>query len=47
MGAKVRSESGDLQIAGQAKTKLTNPNPNEARRAVMLFAPDCSKMVEE
>jgi hypothetical protein len=36
-----------VQTAGQAKTKLTRPNPKEARRAVMLEAPASEKIVEE
>jgi hypothetical protein len=36
-----------VQIAGKAKTKLTIPKPKEARRAVMLFAPAWTKIVDE
>jgi hypothetical protein len=35
-----------VQIAGQAKTKLTNPNPHDARRELVTEAPDREKTVE-
>jgi hypothetical protein len=36
-----------VQIAGQAKVKLTRPNPHEKRRAFLVEAPACAKTVDE
>lgn len=53
MFGKVKSRSprrpkvSIVQTAGQAKAKFTIPKPKEARRAVLRFAPDWTKIVEE
>jgi hypothetical protein len=36
-----------VQIAGKAKTKLTSPNPKDARSEVIKSAPDSEKIVDE
>jgi hypothetical protein len=36
-----------VQIAGQAKIKLTKPKPQEARSDSVTDAPACEKTVEE
>lgn len=42
-----RPQVSMVQTAGQAKMKLTNPKPKEARRACRLPAPAFLKTVEE
>jgi len=36
-----------VHTAGQAKVKLTKPNPKDARRACFSLKPPCLKIVEE
>jgi hypothetical protein len=36
-----------VQMAGQAKAKLTRPKPHEARSAARLLAPVCENIVAE
>jgi hypothetical protein len=36
-----------VHTAGQAKTKLINPNPNDAKSAWILSAPAREKIVDE
>ena len=42
-----RPQVSMVQTAGQAKTKLTAPKPQEARSASRLVAPALTKTVEE